>query len=99
VDTDVISTRGADEVFTELIENGGSPEAIVDERDLRQVDDSEALRPAIRTVLDEHPGEVTRYRNGKKGLIGFFMGQVMDETNGAANPELARDLLQEELSA
>ena len=99
VDTDVISTRGADEVFTELVENGGSPEAIVDERDLRQVDDTEALRPTVRAVLDDHPDEVARYRDGKKSLVGFFMGQVMEETNGAANPELARELLQDELDA
>ena len=99
VDTDVISTRGADEVFTELVENGGSPEAIVDERSLRQVDDTEALRPTVRAVLDDHPDEVARYRDGKKSLVGFFMGQVMDATNGAANPELVRELLQEELDA
>ncbi len=97
VDTDVISTRGADEVFDELIENGGSPEAIVDERGLRQVDDTEALRPTVQAILDEHPDEVARYRDGKKGLIGFFMGQVMDATDGAANPGLARELLQDEL--
>ncbi|PSQ90206.1 MAG: glutamine--tRNA ligase/YqeY domain fusion protein, partial [Bacteroidetes bacterium QS_4_64_154] len=99
VDTDVISTRGADEVFTELVENGGSPEAIVDERSLHQVDDTEALRPTVQAVLDDHPDEVARYRDGKKSLVGFFMGQVMEETNGAANPELARELLQEELAA
>ena len=99
MDTDVISTRGADEVFTELVENGGSPEAIVDERDLRQVDDTEALRPTVQAVLDDHPDEVARYRDGKKSLVGFFMGQVMDATNGAANPELVRELLQEELDA
>ena len=99
MDTDVISTRGADEVFTELVENGGSPEAIVDERDLRQVDDTEALRHTVRAVLDDHPDEVARYRDGKKSPVGFFMGQVMDATNGAANPELVRELLQEELDA
>jgi glutaminyl-tRNA synthetase len=48
-------------------------------------------------VLDDHPDEVARYRDGKKSLIGFFMGQVMDATNGAANPEVARELLQDEL--
>jgi glutaminyl-tRNA synthetase len=61
------------------------------------VDDTEALRPTVQSVLDDHPDEVSRYRDGKKGLIGFFMGQVMDATDGAASPELARELLQEEL--
>ena len=97
VDTGVISNRGADEVFDVLLETGGSPEAIVNDRDLRQVDDTEALRPTVQAVLDDHPDEVGRYRDGKESLIGFFMGQVMDETNGAANPELARTLLRKEL--
>ncbi|MFB6098038.1 MAG: glutamine--tRNA ligase/YqeY domain fusion protein, partial [Salinibacter sp.] len=55
VDTDVISNRGADEVFGVLLEDGGDPEAIVDARDLRQVDDTEALRSTVNVVLDEHP--------------------------------------------
>ena len=97
VDTDEITTRGADEVFDALLEDGGDPEAIVDAHDLRQVDDTDALRSTVHSVLDDHPDEVARYRDGKKGLIGFFMGQVMDETNGAANPEMARELLQTEL--
>ncbi len=97
VDTEVISTRGGDAVLDALLEDGGSPERIVDDRGLRQVDDTEALRPTVQSVLDDHPDEVSRYRDGKKGLIGFFMGQVMDATDGAASPELARELLQEEL--
>ena len=97
VDTDVISTRGGDEVLDELLDDGGTPEHIVEDRGLRQVDDTATLRPTVQSVLDDHPDEVTRYREGKKGLIGFFMGQVMDATDGAASPELARELLQEEL--
>ncbi len=97
VDTDVVSNRGAHEVFDVLLDDGGDPEAIVDARDLRQVDDTEALRPTVQAVLDEHPDEVARYRDGKTSLIGFFMGQVMEATSGAANPELARSLLQDEL--
>jgi len=97
VDTDEITNRGADEVFDVLLDDGGDPENIVDDRDLRQVDDTKALRPTVQSVLDNHPDEVARYRDGKQSLIGFFMGQVMDATNGAANPELARNLLQDEL--
>jgi len=97
VDADEITNRGADEVFDVLLNRGGDPEAIVDERDLRQVDDTEALRPTVQTILQNHPDEVARYRDGEENLIGFFMGQVMQETNGAANPELARELLQDEL--
>jgi len=97
VDSEDITNRGADEVFDVLLDEGGSPETIVNDRDLRQVDDTEALADVIDAVMEEHPDEVARYRDGKKSLIGFFMGQVMQATNGSANPELARDLLQSHL--
>ncbi len=97
VDTDTISSRAAQEVFGVMMNEGGDPEAIVDARDLRQVDDTDALAPVIESVLTEHPEEVERYRDGNKNLIGFFMGQVMQATDGTANPELARDLLQDSL--
>jgi glutaminyl-tRNA synthetase len=97
VSTDVISSRGAREVFEAMLDGGGSPEEIVEARNLRQIDDTGALEGVVREVVENHPEEVERYRSGKKGLIGFFMGQVMQQTNGKANPELARDLLTEEL--
>ena len=97
VDTDEITSRGADAVFDVLLEDGGAPEAIVEERGLRQVDDTEALADVIDDVIDDNPDEAARYRDGKEGLIGFFMGQVMQATNGAANPEVARELLQTHL--
>jgi glutaminyl-tRNA synthetase len=97
VSTDVISSRGAREVFEAMLDGGGSPEEIVEARNLRQIDDTGALEGVVREVVENHPEEVERYRSGKKGLIGFFMGQVMQQTNGKANPELTRDLLTEEL--
>jgi len=98
VNTNEISSRVAQDVFGEMRTEGVDPEAIVDARGLRQVDDTEALRDVVQDVLDEHPDEVQRYRSGKEGLLGFFMGQVMEATDGTANPELARDLLQEALN-
>jgi glutaminyl-tRNA synthetase len=99
VDTEAITGRGAQEVFEVLLEEGGHPEAIVDERGLRQVDDTDTLGSVVSDVLEDHPDEVARYRDGKTGLLGFFMGQVMEATNGAANPETARSLLQDRLDA
>ena len=97
VSTDVISSRGAREVFEAMLDGDGGPEEIVEARNLRQIDDTGALEGVVRDVVENHPEEVERYRSGKKGLIGFFMGQVMQQTNGKANPELTRDLLTEEL--
>ena len=96
---DVISSRAARDVFEHMLERGGDPEEIVDAKNLRQIDDQSALEDVVLTVVDEHPDEAERYRNGKQGLIGFFMGQVMQKTDGKANPEVARDLLQDTLAS
>jgi glutaminyl-tRNA synthetase len=98
VDDEVISTRAADEVFEQMIETGADPEAIVDEQGLRQVDDADALEPVVEKVIENNPEQVEQYRGGKEGLLGFFMGQVMGETGGTANPQLAKDLLQKKLN-
>ncbi len=97
VDTDKITNRGASNVFDEMLDGGGDPQAIVEDHDLRRVDDTEALEDIIEDVLADNPDEVDRYRDGETNLIGFFMGQVMQATNGSANPELARSLLQDQL--
>ena len=97
VDTDEITNRAARSVFEDMLAGGGDPEALVDDRGLRQVDDTEALQGVVDTVLTDHPDEVARYRDGKQGLLGFFMGEVMQATDGSANPELARELLQNAL--
>lgn len=97
VDDDVISSRAADEVFDEMVETGRDPDEIVEERDLRQVGDRDMLEPIVHEVLDQHPEQVTEYRNGKEGVVDFFIGQVMRETGGAADPSLTRSLLLERL--
>ncbi len=97
VDEDVITSRAAREVFEEMRASGRDPKTIVDEKGLRQIEDESALAGVVDDVLDENPDEVERYRSGERKLLGFFMGQVMRATQGTANPELARDVLQEKL--
>ena len=53
----------------------------------------------IDQVLAANPDQVASYRSGKEGLLGFFVGQVMKETEGRANPKLVNELLREKLSA
>ncbi len=97
-DEGVISSRAARKVFDEMLAQGGDPEQIVEEKGLRQIDDAEALQAVVDEVVAAHPDEAARYRGGKEGLIGFFMGQVMRATRGKASPELTRELLRERLS-
>ena len=61
--------------------------------------ESSALDPVIDAVIAANPGQVEQYRGGKDGLLGFFVGQVMKETGGKANPKVVNDLLREKLKA
>ena len=63
------------------------------------VSDAAELEPLVETILAANPGQVEAYRGGKEGLLGFFVGQVMKETNGQANPKVVNDLLREKLRA
>ncbi len=97
VDDGIISSGAADEVFDEMIETGRDPEEIVEARDLRQVDNRDRLEPIIEEVLKEHPEQVREYLDGKEGVVDFFIGRVMRETDGAADPSLTRKIFLEEL--
>lgn len=97
---DKVSSSGAQEVFEIMLE---SPEEsagkIADERDLIQVSDRESIEPVVTSVIDDHPDQVQTYLGGKEGLIGFFIGQVMQRFDGSPDPELVRELLREKLEA
>ncbi len=97
VDEDAVTGAAANEVFAEMVEKGGDPEVIVERRGLAQISDAGELETVVDRVLAAHPDEVTAYREGKKALLGFFMGQVMGETRGRANPQLVQNLLREKL--
>ncbi|MEE2669617.1 MAG: glutamine--tRNA ligase/YqeY domain fusion protein [Gemmatimonadota bacterium] len=97
VSNQTISGRAAKEVLSVLASVGGSPADVVKERSLGQVSDAVILKPIVARILEANPEKVDAYRKGKKGLLGFFVGQVMTETNGAAAPDLTRRLLEEAL--
>ena len=63
------------------------------------ITDTAALEPIAESILAANPGEVAAYRGGKEGLLGFFVGQVMKETGGKANPKVVSELLREKLKA
>jgi glutaminyl-tRNA synthetase len=92
-----ISARIAKDVLAEAQASGEAPAAIVERKGLRVVSDEGQLRAAIQGVLDANPAKVAEYRGGKKGLTGFFTGQVMRATNGQADPKAVARLLSEML--
>jgi glutaminyl-tRNA synthetase len=97
VDDDALSRTGAREVFAALVSRGGDPEELMDSMGLRQVSDPDAFLGAVRSAIEANPEKAAEYRAGKTGLMGFFMGQVMREAGGAADPQVVRALLEREL--
>ncbi len=93
-----ISGRSAKDVFAEMFETGQAAEAIVDARGLRQLSDGTAITALVDTVLAEHGDKVAEYRSGKVKLLGFFVGQVMKQTRGTANPQLVNEILRGRLA-
>jgi aspartyl-tRNA(Asn)/glutamyl-tRNA(Gln) amidotransferase subunit B len=97
VSEDVLSGKIAKTVFDEMAETGKSARQIVDEKGLVQVTDSSAIEAVVQKVIDASPDEVAAYKGGKKKLMGFFVGQVMKETQGKANPGIVNKILQDKL--
>jgi aspartyl-tRNA(Asn)/glutamyl-tRNA(Gln) amidotransferase subunit B len=97
VEGNIISGKIAKTVFDEMVRTGESPETIVKARGLVQMTDESALETVVDKVLAASPAEVEGYRGGKTKLLGFFVGQVMKETNGKANPQIVNRLLKDKL--
>jgi aspartyl-tRNA(Asn)/glutamyl-tRNA(Gln) amidotransferase subunit B len=88
-----ISGKIAKTIFEEMYKTGKDASSIVNERGLVQVTDSASIEEAIGKVIEANPDLVESYRKGKEKLFGFFVGQVMKETRGKANPKLVNELL------
>jgi aspartyl-tRNA(Asn)/glutamyl-tRNA(Gln) amidotransferase subunit B len=84
-----------DEAVSKLGERGFSADPYLAHE---AVSDAAELEPIVDRVLAENPGQVEAYRNGKEGLLGFFVGQVMKETNGQANPRIVSELVRSKLT-
>lgn len=93
-----ISGRIAKDVFEEMLASGKPPALIVEEKGLRQVTDTGAIEKAIDAILAANADKVAEYKAGKEKLFGFFVGQVMKNTGGKANPAMLNDLLKKKLS-
>lgn len=94
-----ISSKIAKTVFEECRKSGKSPSQVVEERGLRQVSDTGALKQMVEQLITANPAQVEQYRSGKTQLLGFFVGQMMKQTRGQGNPKLINELLKEQLDA
>jgi aspartyl-tRNA(Asn)/glutamyl-tRNA(Gln) amidotransferase subunit B len=97
VEEGVISGKIAKTVFDEMAQTGKPAQQIVEEKGLVQISDTDAIEEVVSNVISNNPKEVEAYKNGKTKLLGFFVGQVMKETKGKANPKLVNEILKGKL--
>ncbi len=93
-----ISGKIAKTVFADMLQSGKEPGGIVTEKNLVQVSDESELSALVQEIIGENPVQAEDYRNGKTKLMGYFVGQLMQQTRGKANPKLANQLFNKELS-
>jgi len=93
-----ISGKIAKEVFDAMWAGEGDADAIIEARGLKQITDTSAIEGIVDAVIAANPGQVAEYRGGKDKLLGFFVGQVMKETGGKANPGQVNEILRKKLS-
>jgi len=98
IEDGIISGKIAKTVFGETYLTGGDPEEIVQKKGLVQVTDQGELLKIVESVLIKNAKEVEDYKKGKSKLFGFFVGQVMKETKGKANPKLVNEILKMKLN-
>jgi aspartyl-tRNA(Asn)/glutamyl-tRNA(Gln) amidotransferase subunit B len=75
------------------------PQVVVDALNEEAVSDADELGPIVDRILADNPAQVAAYRGGKEGLLGFFVGQIMKQTQGKANPRVVNDLVREKLAS
>lgn len=93
-----ISGKIAKEVFAIMLNDNSDPEQIVKEKNLVQISDTSEIESIIQKIIEKNPSQVQEYVSGKEKVFGFFVGQVMKESKGKANPKLVNDLLKSILS-
>ncbi len=98
IDDNTISGKIAKEVFDAMWSGEGSADDVIEARGLRQITDSGAIDSIVDAVIAANPGQAAEYRGGKEKLIGFFVGQVMQETGGKANPAQVNEALKKKLA-
>ncbi|MFA7327074.1 MAG: Asp-tRNA(Asn)/Glu-tRNA(Gln) amidotransferase subunit GatB [Candidatus Kapaibacterium sp.] len=92
VSSGAISNTIAKDIFEE-VEQGKSPKEIVEEKGLKQVSDTSVIDDLVKGVIEANPDSVEKFKSGNAKVKGFFVGQVMKESKGKANPQIVSDLV------
>ncbi len=93
-----INNAGAKEVFRTMWSEGGSADAIIASKGLKQVSDVGALEKMVDEIIADYPAQVAEYRSGKEKVFGFFVGLAMKASKGKANPAQMNEILKRKLA-
>jgi aspartyl-tRNA(Asn)/glutamyl-tRNA(Gln) amidotransferase subunit B len=93
IEDGVITANTGKIVLAEMFETGRPPEAIIASRGLDQISDPDRIESLVRTAIEENPGPLQQYLEGRDAIFGFFMGQVMRASRGRASPQVVREVL------
>lgn len=88
-----ISVTVAKEVFSEMVKTGRRALEIVESKGLEQISDDSQLETIVKKILSDNPSETQRLKDGDKKLMGFFIGLIMKETQGRANPQVVTSII------
>ena len=95
--SDKVSSTAQQTIFNAMLEQGSSAQELAEKLNLLQVSDSNYMDDLVKQVIEANPDEAARYKEGKKQLMGFFVGQVMKASKGKANPKMANELVRKYL--
>ncbi len=98
IDDNTISGKIAKTVFSTMLETGNDPDAIVEEKQLKQVTDLSSIEKLVDEVIRNNQQSVDDYKSGKEKALKFLVGQIMKESRGKANPQIVNELLVKKLS-
>lgn len=96
LENNTISIKQAKEIFTKVLDEKKEPNNYIS-KDNAQISDKNALVEIIDTILENNPKQIEDYKNGRTNLFDYFVGQVMKETRGKANPVITKEILKEKL--
>ncbi len=99
IEDGTISSKIAKKLFTLLAKEGGDANEVVEEQGMAQISDPAVLMPIIEETVAQNEQSVEDYKNGKDRALGFFVGQIMKQTRGQANPQVVNQLLVEKLNS
>ena len=91
-----ISSKQAKEIFFKSLEEEKEPKTYIS-KDTTQITDRGEIEIIIDAILENNPGQIEQYKNGKTNLFDYFVGQVMKETRGKANPVITKEILKDKL--